>query len=147
MDITANFNADDFELDMMEIDEEFEEFTKDVSKIPYPAVSVHIRKDTNNYVSPNKNDVFAISKIAEPYFTADAYRIRVSDNYIIFVPSSRNDYKAYYLRDYRGHDRGYLSINIPRGLIGIEQGIHKLKKCKWGLCINRKADKTLEETA
>lgn len=127
------------DLDLLELDDEdFLELEKhQTNGITYPAMCVWKR------VGANKDGCFSISALARPYFTAEAYRIHVSENYIVFVPSTKEDRKAYWLRKYRDNKKGFdvYSIHLPSALIGVESGIHKLKKCKKGLCISRKADK------
>ena len=144
MDIANNFNADDFELEMMDFDEEFEEIEKTLKEVPYPSISVYKYKDRVKY-GFYRNDFFTINKLALPFFTAEAYKLRASDNYIVFIPASRDEKNAYVC--HKKADKESSRITIPKNALGIDPGIHKLKKCKWGLCINRKADKALEETA
>lgn len=101
-----------------------------------PVVSVLKRVDKHH------GDTFNISKLALKYFTAEAYRILISENHIIFVPSNKSDPDAYPLRSYNIEGSKYTSkvFCCPKHLQNIEAGPHILKKCKYGLCINRKAD-------
>lgn len=129
------------DLDLLDIDEEFLEWEKSQNTaIPYPALSVWRGKVTG---PRHRDGCFSISVKALPYFTAEAYRYRVSENYIIFVPSNKNDPRAYWLRKYFDTYKQFTScsLGIPNLMTDIEPGIHKLLKCKQGLCIRRKADK------
>lgn len=132
------------DLDLLDIDEEFLEWEKSQNAgITYPALSVW-RGKVAGY--KHRDGCFSISVKAQPYFTAEAYRYRVSENYIIFVPSTKKDPKAYWLRKYFDISKQFTtcSLCIPNLMTDIEPGIHKLLKCKQGLCIRRKADKEEE---
>lgn len=125
----------DEELDFLDLDEFTELEKAGYGRVDYPALVVYKHKSRVNK--------FLINAKADKFFDRTGYRIRVSENYIIFVPSDRDDPKAFVRQNHKILQSGYTAhaITCPRAIVDVEPGIHRIKKCKYGVCIDRKADK------